>query len=317
MKLYQTIDGTLIGFYQERGGAVQAVLYRDVYETELVTKTREVEVIVPGYYEEFDIITPGYWKEEEVWSSGYYRRQMIWKPEYSVTRYREVPGHYEIRNVWVPEYTVTRYREVEGHYEIQPFWFEEHTITKYYWREPHPARGLPGAWIPYEEVVPAGYSDTRVWVDTYTEEYEEVIPAGYKDQRVWVDTYTEEYQEIIPAGESMGRVWVEGKYIIEDVWVEETTRTERVWVPATVTHETVEYQEFEEVWAGREPVYEYVDPAQVRLFEALELIEAPAGQIKVEDAIVIRNTLTGEELTTTARYLGLATKIDENEYVVT
>ncbi|KKL85800.1 hypothetical protein LCGC14_1951080, partial [marine sediment metagenome] len=42
MKLYQTIDGTLIGFYRERGGVVQASMYRDVYETVMVEKSEMV-----------------------------------------------------------------------------------------------------------------------------------------------------------------------------------------------------------------------------------------------------------------------------------
>lgn len=228
MRLYQTIDGTLIGFYHEKGGVVQAQMYRDIYEQQLVTKERQVEIDIPGYYEEYDIITPGFWKEEQVY----------------------VQGHYEIQNIWVPEYYVTRY----------------------YWREAHPARGLEAAWIPYQHL----------------------IPAGYKDQRVWV----------------------EGEFVPERTWVEETTRTERVWVPPEKDFEMVEYQELEEVWVGREPVYEYVDPMMVQAFEVLELIPAPEDQPDVEDIITIRNTETGEVLRTTATYLGLAEQIDDNEYVV-
>jgi len=272
MKLYQTIDGTLIGFYQEMGGAVQAVLYRDLYEQKLVTKERQEEITIPGYYEFYDIVTPGYWKEEEVYVQGHYERQMVWHPEYSVTRYREVPGHYEIQNIWVPEYYVTRY----------------------YWREAHPARGLEAAWIPYQHL----------------------IPAGYKDQRVWVDTYTEEYEEIIPAGEKETRVWVEGKYVTERNWIPETTRTEQVWVEQKIEYKTVEYQELEEVWIGREPVYEYIDPLMVQAFEVLELVPAPADRPELEDSITIRNTETGEVLTTTATYIGLGTRIGDNEFVV-
>jgi len=272
MKLYQTIGGTLIGFYREKGGAVQALLYRDLYERQLVTKTREEEKIIPGYYKTVETPVPGYYKEERVWVQGHYEQKMIWKPEYSVTRYREVPGHYEIQNILVPEYYVTRY----------------------YWREAHPARGLEAAWIPYQHL----------------------IPAGYKDQRVWVPTFTEEYQEIIPAGESMGRVWVEGDYDTKRTWIPATTKTEQVWVTPVKEIVVVEYQELEDVWVGREPVYEYVDPMLVQAFEVLDLIKAPADRPDIEDKITIRNTETNEVLTTTATYIGLAEQIDENEYVV-
>ncbi len=250
MKLYQTIDGTLIGFYKERGGAVQALLYRDIYEKQLVTKTREERVYVQGHYE----------------------RQMIWHPEHSVTRYREVPGHYEIKREYV-----------QGHYERQMVWHPEYYVTRYYWREAHPARGLEAAWIPYQHLMPAGERETRVWVE-----------GKYKDVEFWVATYTEQYQEVMPAGERETRVWVEGKYVIEKK----------------------EYQVLEDVWVGQEPVYGYVDPMQVQMFEVGELIPAPADRPDLEDIIEIINTETGEVFRTTATYIGLAEQIDDNEYVV-
>lgn len=294
MKLYQTIDGTLIGFYGEKGGEVRALLYRDNYEKQMVTKTREEEYTIPGYYEKVEVPVPGYYKDERVYIQGHYERKMIWKPAYYVTRYREVPGHYE----------------------IQPYWFEEYSVTRY--------RTVPGYWEPYErDIPPRGvYEGTGPpytwyrWIDEHVEEYEEVIPAGFKDTRVWVDTYTEEYEELIPAGESMGRVWIEGHYETEKTWVPATTKTEQVWIEAETKMITVEFQELEDVWVGREPIYEYVDPMEVQTFEVLELIEAPADRPDIEDKITIRNTLTNEVLTTTATYIGLGQQIDENEYVV-
>jgi len=250
MKLYQTIDGTLIGFYKEKGGPVQALQYRDIYEKKLVTRTRPVKVYVQGHYE----------------------RQMVWHPAFSVTRYREVPGHYE---------TQTEY--VQGHYERQNIWVPEYYVTRYYWREAHPARGLEAMWIPYQHLIPAGFKEQRVWVE-----------GDYEDVEVWMPTYTEEYQEVIPAGERETRVWVEGKYVTEQE----------------------EYKILEDVWVSMEPVYGYVDPMMVQGFEVLELIEAPADRPDIEDRITIRNTETGEVLTTTATYIGLGEQIDENEYVV-
>jgi len=294
MKLYQTVDGTMIGFYQETGGAVQCTSYRDVYEQKLVTKTREVPVEIPGYYEQVTITEPGYYKFERQYVQGHYERQMVWHPAYTVTRYREVPGHFE----------------------IMPYWFEEYSVTRY--------RTVPGYWEPYKVTRPADPVTGRIevtykqyrWIAEHVEEYEEIIPAGYKETRVWVETFTEEYQEIMPAGERETRVWVDGKYDDVEVWVLPKTTTEQVWHEPVIEYKTQEYQELEEVWVGREPVYEFVDPAQVGTYEVLDLIEAATGQIVYEDSIVIRNTLTGEELTTTARYLGMATRIDENEYVV-
>lgn len=272
MKLYQDIDGTLMGFYRERGGEVQALLYRDVWEYKLVTKFREEKKTIPGYFDIVITTEPGHWKEEQVYVQGKYERQMVWHPEFSVTRYREVPAHYEIKNIWVPEYYVTRY----------------------YWREAHPARGLVAMWIPYEHL----------------------IPAGYKDQRVWVETYNEPYLKIIPAGERETRVWVEGKYVTERTWVPEKQVSDRVWIPPKTEFETVEYTVFEDVLVGQEPVYEFVDETKVRLFEVLELFEGAAPGPDFEDVITIRNMLTGEVLRTQARYIGLAARIADNEFVV-
>ena len=272
MKLYQTIDGTLIGFYGERGGEVRAVLYRDIYEKQMVTKTREIPITVPGHFEVEETTVPGYWTEKII----------------------QYPGHYEPETKTWEEYTVTRTRVIPGHYDIQPVWIEPETVTRYYWREAHPARGLEAAWIPYEVEIP-GY---------------------FKEQKVWIEPYTEEYEETIPAGEKTTYVWIPGYGVKKDVWIEPVTTEKKVWVPEKTTYETEEYQELEDVWVGREPVYEYVDPMEVQTFEVLELIEAPAERPDLEDSIVIRNTLTGEELSTTATYIGLAQQIDDNEYVV-
>lgn len=295
MKLYQTTDGTLIGFYKEKGGTVQAVLYRDIYEKQMVTKTREEEVVSAGYFEQVEKTVPGYWTEER---------------EY-------VQGHYEILPHWFEEYSITRYREVPGHYEILPYWFDEYTVTRY--------RTVPGYWEAYERDIPprGRYTETEPpytwyrWIDEHVEQYEEVIPAGYKDTRVWVDTKYEPYEEIIPAGFSDTRVWVDGVFEDVEVWMPGTTSVEMVWHEPVTEYKHVEYQELEEVWVGREPVYEYVDPMDVQGYEVLELIEAPAERPDLEDSITIRNTETGEVLTTTATYIGLAQQIDENEYVVT
>lgn len=228
MKVYQTIDGTLIGLYHEAGTELQCVTYQDQYEQQLVDKERQEEITIPGYYEEYDIVTPGFWKEEEVYVQGKYERQMIWHPEYYVTRY--------------------------------------------YWREAHPARGLEAMWIPYQHLMPAGEKETRVWV--------------------------------------------EGHYDTERTWVQETTRTERVWVPPEKDYVTVEYKELEEVWVGSQAIFSSVDPTQATMFTVEELIKAPEDQPDVEDIITIRNVMTGDVLHTTATYLGMAVRIDDNEFVL-
>jgi len=295
MRLYSTVDGDLIGFYREKGGAVQVESYRDVYEQQLVTKTRQVEVKTPGHWETLTIEVPGYWKTERQY----------------------VQGHYEIQPYWFEEHTITKYREVPGHIEIQPYWFEQYEVTRY--------RTVPGYWEAYErDIPPRGVSEQEGppytwyrWIEEHVEEYKETIPAGYKDTRVWVDTKYEPYEEIVPAGFSDTRVWVDGVYKDIEVWIIPRTKVETVWIEEKIEYKTEEYQELDEVWVGREPIYSFVNPAQVTTFEVIALVPAKYGQIAEEDLIVIRNTYTGEEIKTSARYLGIADRIDENEYVVT
>ena len=272
MKIYQLQDGTLVGFYREAGAELTVQYYDDVYETQLVTKERQEEYTIPGFYETYDIITAGYWTEEEVFIPGRWERQMIWKPEYTVTRYREVPGYWETRTQWIPGYWKTV------------------IVTR-------PADPVTGRLeISYED---------KQWVPGY--DYH---------RKVWVTPTTEEYEEIIPAGESMGRVWIEEHYETENIWIPETSREVQVWVPPEKGYKTVEYQVLEEVWVGQTPVYSLVDPTQATMFTVEDLIKAPADEPWVEDKVTVKNILTGEVLTTTAYYLGLATKVDDEEFVV-
>ncbi len=294
MKLYQTIDGTMIGFYQERGGEVQAIMYRDVYETRTVTKTRDEQVwiestfvsksvYVPGFYDDRPIEIPGRWERRRVMIPAYEEEQLVEIPAFYERRHVQEPGRYEIQNIWIPEYYVTRY----------------------YWREAHPARGLEAAWIPYEHLIPAGLKEQRVWIE------------GEWRTKVFRVDATFEYQMVtVPAA------WGS-----EEVWIEPISRMDKVWVPAAFRDVStgehghfawveVEYTETENVWVGYEPVYSFIDETQVTLFEVLDLDVGAGTGPEFEDVITIRNRMNGEELTTTAKYRGYATKVDENEFVV-
>lgn len=294
MKLYQTIDGTLIGFYRERGGEVQAIMYRDVYETKQVTKTKEERVWIPSTIKTVPWFISGRWDLRTYEVPGRFEDRRVWIPAYEEEQLVEIPGFYERRYVQEP-----------SGYQIQPVWFEEHTITKYYWREAHPARGLEAAWIPYEETVPAGYSDTRVWVE------------GEWRAKIFRVDATWEYQ----------MVTVPGDWGTETIWIEPLTWTRKIWIDARSVEiltgepgrwetQVVEYYETVEVQTGYEPVYSFIDETQVTLFEVLELYPGAGEGPDFEDVITIRNRLTGEELKTTAKYLGLGTRIEDNEYIV-
>jgi len=316
MKIYQLYDGTLVGFYREEGFELQCVMYRDVYEQRTVTKMVEKEVTVSEW--RAGEMIPGHWIDET-------RRYLI--PEH--TQYQPVvieehweyktwtePAHWGTREYWLSPHIEIEYREVPGHYEIQPVWFEEHTITKYYWREPHPARGLPGAWIPYEAVVPAGYSDTRVWVDTSYEPYEVEIPGCWVDRRVWFPEVTRTTKKWVPLHEELQLITIPDAYEV---------RTERLWIGARllpayremVTKKImVEETTTEEVWVGYAPVYSAVDPSQATMFRVVDKEPAPEEVTYATDIVTVENVETGEELQTTAVYVGMATRIDDNEFVV-
>jgi len=316
MKLYQTIDGTMIGFYLERGGEIEAIMYRDVYERRLVTKTATKTTTTKDRY--VNILMPA---RDEIKDVTYY------VPEKTLTLFRivpgawgtetvYVPGYYETQTIWIPEHTENRLVEIPGHYEILPVWFEEYYITKYYWREAHPARGLEAAWIPYEELVPAGYSDTRVWVDTHWENISYTVPGEFRPHRVWVDGNFEDQSVWIPAHEEKYTEVVPAHNIIKTETVHWPSKYVEILIPGETTTKTITYQVFEEVWVGYEPVYSYVDEIRVTLFEVLDLVQNAGPGPEFEDVINIKNRLTGEESTTTAKYMGMATRIADNEYVV-
>lgn len=294
MKLYRTIDGTLIGFYKERGGEVRTTMYRDVYETRVVDKTREQRIWIESTEKTVMVLIPGKYDTRTHYVPGRFEDRAIRVPEHEEVQLVEVPGFYERVHVQEP-----------GGYEIKPVWFEEYYITKYYYREAHPARGLEAAWIPYEELVPAGYSDTRVWVE-----------GEWRTKVVWVDT-TWDYQTVtVPEAWGTETIWIEPVETVERVWIPSKRVAVLVGEPGRWETQIEHYTETEEVWIGYEPVYEMIDQSQVTLFEVLELQEGAGTGPAFEDTITIRNRLTGDELTTAANYLGYAERIDENEFVV-
>lgn len=338
MKLYQTIDGTLIGFYQESGGEVQAIMYRDVYETVRECEIKEVE---ESYREWIDgIYLPSHTEMEsrEYFIPEHTEYQLVVVEDHWEYKTWTEEAHWGTREYWLGPHTEIRYRQVDGHYEIKPHWFEEYSITKYrtvqgFWEAYErdiPPRGVteqtepPYTWYrwieqhveSYEEVIPAGYKDTRVWIDTYQEPYEEEIPGCWQERRIWFPKVTRTTKKWVPMHEELQLVTIPDSY---ETRVEEIIYPDK-WTQARWERKTrlveKEVCTVKEVWVGYEPVYSYVHPSQVTTFEVNKLVRAPADRPDLEDSVILTNTLTGEVLTTTATYLGLATRIDENEYVV-
>jgi len=360
MQLYQTIDGTLIGFYMELGGEVRALMYRDVYEKKLVTNFKMEQVwvpstlkkwakYIPGFYDLRPLVIAGYWEDRRTWLPAYTEWQTVKVPGRYERQTVYVAGHYEIKETPFAAYYETTYKDVPGyfetnteyvagHYEIQNIYVPAYYVTRFYWQEPHPARGLEGMWKPYQFKIEAGYKDQRVW-----------IAGDYEDIETWIPATTEKIVTLVPAGVKKTKVWVDGVWRTKVVWVDTTwvdklvtipagwgkkafwvepvDKMVKVWVPdqhLTWTtgmkghYETkkVYYTEVVDVWVGYEPVYELVDEEAQQTFQVVELVKAPVDVAGAEDKIVIRNTLTGDELTTTAKYLGFATRVGDNEFVV-
>lgn len=294
MKLYQTIDGTMIGFYKERGGEVQAMMYRDVYETVMVKKSERVLTVSP--------------------------------PDQRLERYW-IEGHWETGEYYVPEHKEYQLVVIEEHWEYKTWTEEAHWGTREYWLEPHveiryrfvgtseQRAGRAGWEMVDDEWVFVGTSEQRAGRAGW-ESYEELIPGVWQERRIWFPEVTRTTKTWVPMHEEL-----------QLVTVPETTEVRRVWIPIREMHRWIDYGsketwstrtwfEPEEVWVGYEPVYEFMDENQVRLFEVVALTTAVPGIYGDEDSIVIRNRMTGEELTTTARYLGLAERIADNEFVV-
>jgi len=360
MRLYQTIEGMMIGFFEERGDEVRLVMAQDLYEKQLVTKTKETSVWIESTFVSKLIWIPGKWRIRTIERDGYWEKKAVMIPAHKrwvkvevpgawQKEHYKIPGHYiykqkafdayyETKTRDVPGYFDTKKEYVQGHYEIQNIWVPAYYVTRYYWQEPHPVRGLVGMWKPYQLLIPAGYKDQRVWIE-----------GKYEDVKTWVEPTPETYLELVPAGTKQVSIWIPEEWRTRAVWVENTTvdklvyfpaawgskevwiepfsQTEKIWVPGKNEwfdygqkghwkYSIVEYTEFVDVWVGYKPIYEFVDPTDPQTFQVVRLVPAPVGQIDIEDKIVVRNTLTGEEITTTARYLGMAERIAENEFVV-
>lgn len=318
-------------------------------EFTILEHTEYQYVKIEGQWKYTTWTEPAHWGTREYWLEPYTEIHYREVEGYWETTDEYIQGHSEIQEVWIPEYSETRYREVAAHTEVQNIWVDGYYVTRYYWREAHPARGLEAAWIPYQLFIPGGYKDTRVWVPAATEEYQVIVPGYFEDQRVWVEgryeevpvwhkSYFEPYEVEIPGVWQERRIWFPDVTRTTKAWipvheelrlvtVPETTEVRNVWIPIEEKFRTVDYgskevwttrywQETEEVFIGRLPVYSQVDPETALMFTVESLVRAPADDPDAEDHVVIRNVLTGEVLTTSARFMGQANRLGINEYVV-
>ena len=196
-----------------------------------------VDSVIPEHTEQKQVKIPGHYETRTEYVEGHYETQEIWIPEHEEHHVVEVPGYYEERRVLEP-----------GQWEIKNIWVPEYYVTRYYWREASPARGLEAAWIPYQELIPAGYKDQRVWVEgrwvrkqfwvDATFEYQTVVvPGQYRDHRVWIDGDMKDVQ-----------VWVPDTYVLKEVIVPEMVISTPVIVPEHVERQTYWKEEYQNCW---------------------------------------------------------------------
>ena len=192
--------------------------------SKIIPEHDEVLIAVkPEWTEIVPTVKPGFWKESRVQVDGHYETQEIWIPEHTAHELKEIPGYYKIEKVLVPAHKVDRVRTVAGHYDTKEVWRDSYYVTRYYWQPPHPARGLPGMWKSYQELVSGGYVTEKVWVKMTTEVYQELILESYKETRVWIDTTWIQVDVVVPGQFRDHRVWVETTVVRKDVWFPEET----------------------------------------------------------------------------------------------
>jgi len=294
MKVYQLRDGTMVGFYQEAGAELTVQYFEDVWEKQMVWETITEVVMVP-------VPKPGYW----------------------------LPAHTETmsREYLIPEHTEYQLVVIEEHWEYKEWKEAAHWGTREYWLEPSIEIQYRFVGTEEQRAGRLGWAEEEgEWTFVGTEEqregragwesYEVEVPGFWEERRIWFPDVTRTTKTWVPMHEELRLVTVPDKYeiVTEEVLIPERWTGMR-WVDEPRTQEK-EVWHFEDVFVGRLPVYSLVDPAQATMFTVEELIKAPVDEIGVEDVVTIRNVLTGEVLRTTARYLGMATRLDDNEYVV-
>lgn len=338
MKLFKMIDGAYLGFYQERGGTVFISGYRTVvsreWVCELVTERYQepdfpvlMEKYFPAHYEtqEFEVpektetktrVVAGHYDVKQEYIQGHYETQEIWIPEHEEQHFVEVPGFYELRLVRVPgkwvttevikagyweSYLYTRPADpVTGRIEVSFWdkrWVPERTYSRLVW-QPETTMEV-NYWVDatYEYqtvIVPGQYRDHRVWVE-----------GEYKDVNYWVKSYIEEYTVTTPAYMEEREVlipWFTKRFSVmhEGEWVMEE-------------HLVCGFQDV----TKEVPVYSYYGAD-----DEYDLIHREYGPVVViagppeGDKLTLRIIESGDEVVVEAKYLGLGTRTNDNEYIL-
>lgn len=283
-----------LGLYQERGSVVRIKRVEKTVEKKRVFHTEIIESEVPVWH-------PGTWVF--------------------------IPGHYQDKTYFVPETTVTKTRIVTGHYEERTETTLAHWGTREYWLEPHieieyrfvgtseQRSGRAGWELVEGEYVFVGTEEQRSGRAGW-ESYEVEIPGCWQERRIWFPDVTRTLKTWVPDIEEEYEEVVPEHYETRNVWIEP-------WDKFMPQYMTMEKKMVEHTWATWEevevdqPVYEYIFE---EFPEKYELIGVDRGVVWpeefVKDTLTVRNLETGLQYDWQGEYLGLATRINANEYVV-
>jgi len=294
MKVYLMKGNQFMGFYQELGSTVEIVGTRKVVKTVEVKHTEMVEEKMPDEYYTYEMFYPEHKALRETIVEGHYE-----------TRTRLVPAHYEDRTVTEPAHWGTREYWLEPTIEIRyrfvgtaeqragrAGW--ELVDGEYVFVGTAEQRAGRAGWESYEVEIPGVWQERRIWFPDVTRTYKVLVPEHEEEYQEWVPTHYETLEYTIPAGSR----------IEEGVRVGETKMVERTWV----TYEDV---------AVDDPIFGYIFyPEQ----EKYELIATEQSYLRIAgpqvDFITIRDLQTGRTYDWEGEFLGYATRIGENQYVV-
>lgn len=294
MQVFFRPGGPFLGFYRELGSPVRIVRTRKVVKRVQVWHTEDIPTVIEG---------------ELVHTS------------------LPIEGHYETRSFLVPEQQVQKSRIVEEHYEEKMVTEPAHWGTREYWLEPHieiryrfvgteEQRAGRAGWEQVEgEWVFVGTAEQRAGRAGW-EAYEVEIPGCWVERRIWfpevtrmqkvlVREHLEYYTETIPEHEETREVWVDA--YVKHIAVRRPDKT--VMVKTT-------WWDWEEKEVD-DPVYAYANYPDT---DYLKLLSHTRGAVwppaEAWDTLEIKILATGDVYTTSAEYIGFATRIGENEFVI-
>jgi len=294
MKVYDIFDSGWLGVYQERAVVVFISDVRTVIESQWIC-----EMVTERYQE------PDQYKTHEKWIPKHTKIIEVWIPETTEVRSRVVPGYYKDETALTPAHWGTRLVWLEPHIEIQYKFVgtSEQRAGRAGWEEvdgeyvfvgTSAQRAGRAGWKSYEVEIPGEWVDRRIW-----------FPDVRRTTKVWVPESSETYEVVVPGYMKEVSIVEPGRRVEYPVYYEGK------WV--TKEHLVCGWKNVE----VQQPVYSYYYPEYE--YEVLDIKKGPVMVIAGPpegDKITLRTPVSKLEVNVEGHYLGVATKIDDNRYVL-